>query len=351
VIEEFPCVIQATGTHLLTVPLPLEEGGLLDGTQVAYETYGEPSGENSVVLLHDLAQSHRALGPPETAPYQPSGWGRELIGEKRPLDPSSLHVISVNLLGSPFGTTSPITEDPFTGQTLGPALPLLTGADMARAVSALLRSMGLKRVRALVGVGLGGLVSLRLAALFPEMTAGVVSIGAARTLPEVLRDRIGMFHQLLWMDPEYKEGFYRYGQGPLRTMRKLRLEYLKLLYGREYLTARYRDLDTGEKALEADAEAFSSSFDPNAWLLMCTAYAGCDLTEFLPKVQAKVLLVAGASDVLAPPARVRETYHLLSAAGVQARYHELQGAGDHGALLTETRRMHGPVRDFLRRLR
>ena len=26
----------------------------------------------------------------------------------------------------------------------------------------------------------------------------------------------------------------------------------------------------------------------------------------------------------------------------------LQGAGDHGALLTETRRMHGPVRDFLR---
>ncbi len=344
-------MIQATGTHLLTVPLPLEEGGLLDGTQVAYETYGEPSGENSVVLLHDMAWSHRALGPPEASAYQPSGWGRELIGEKRPLDPSSLHIISANLLGSPFGTTSPLTEDPFTGQMLGPALPLLTPLDMGRAVAALLRSMGLKRVRALVGVGLGGLVALRLAALFPELAAGVVTIGTARALPEALRERIGMFHQVLWMDPEYKEGFYLPGRGPLRTMRKLRLEYLKLIYSREYLTARYRDLDVAEKALEADAEAFATIFDPNAWILMCAAYAGTDLTEYLPKIQAKVLLIAGASDVLAPPARVRETYHLLSAEGVNARYHELQGAGDHGALLTETRRMHGPVRDFLRRLR
>lgn len=344
-------MIQATGTHLLTVPLPLEEGGLLDGAQVAYETYGEPSGENSVVLLHDLTVSHRAMGPPEQSAWQPSGWGRELIGEKRPLDPGSLHIISMNLLGSPFGTTSPITEDPFTGQTLGPALPLLSTLDQARAVSALMRSMGLKRVRAVVGVGLGGLVALRLAALFPEMMAGVVTIGAARALPEALRERIGMFHQMLWMDPEYKEGFYRSGGGPLRTMRKLRLEYLKLIYGREYLTAKYRDIDAAEKALEADAEEFARRFDPNAWIVLCASYAGCDLTEFLPKVQAKVLLIAGASDVLAPPARVRETYHLLTASGVHARYHELQGAGDHGALLTETRRMHGPVRDFLRRLR
>jgi len=344
-------VIQATGTHLLTVPLPLEEGGLLDGTQVAYEAYGEPSGENSVVLLHDVAQSHRALGPPEASAYQPSGWGRELIGEKRPLDPSSLHIISMNLLGSPFGTTSPITEDPFTGQMLGPAMPLLTTGDMARTVSALLRGMGLKRVRALVGVGLGGLVALRLAALFPDVAAGVVAIGAARTLPEALRDRVGMFHQLMWMDPEYKEGFYRHGGGPLRTMKKLRLEYLRLVYGREYLAARYRDIDVAEKTLDEDAEAFAKAFDPNAWILMCMAYSGCDLTEYLPKVQAKVLLIAGASDVLAPPARVRETYHLLSAAGVQARYHEIQGASDHGALLTETRRINGPVRDFLRRLR
>jgi homoserine O-acetyltransferase len=344
-------VIQATGTQLLTIPLPLEEGGLLDGTQVAYEAYGEPSGENSVVLLHDLAQSHRALGPGEDSPYQPSGWGKELIGEKRPLDPNSLHIISANLLGSPFGTTSPITEDPFTGQLLGPALPLLSLADMARTVSALLRSMGLVRVRALVGVGLGGMVALRLAALFPELAAGVVTIGVARALPETIRDKIAMFHQLLWMDPEFKEGFYRYGAGPTKTMRKLRLDYLRLLYGREYLAAKYRDISVAEKALEADAEAFGGIFDPNAWSLLCTAYAAADLSEFLPKVQAKVLLIAGASDVLAPPARVRETYHLLSAAGVQARYHELQGAGDHGALLTETRRIHGPVRDFLRRLR
>ena len=329
---------QTTGSVALPVALPLEEGGLLGGAQLAWSAYGERSGDNVVVLLHDLTHSHRALEPVEQAAFQPSGWGTELAGEGRPLDTSTQHVVVPNLLGSPFGSTSPVTVDARAGVPYGAALPTVTVTDMARAVAAMLRGMKVERVRALVGVGLGGMVALRLAALFPELPAAVVVLGAARTLPEALRERLGFTRHLLRSDPDFHEGQYAPGHGPKRTLRKQYLDYLRLVHG-----------PSAEQALEAEADAFAEGFDANTWSLLCTAYAGGDVSESLARVRAPVLLVAAAEDALAPPSRVRDTYHLLSAAGVRAHYHELPAPSTHASLLTQARRLHGPMRDFLRR--
>lgn len=342
-------MIQAGGIHLFTVPLPLEEGELLGNPQVAWATYGEPSDGKAVVLLHDLSHSHLALGPGEDSAYQPSGWAQELVGPGKALDPSETPVIVPNLLGSPFGSTSPATVDPVTGERLGPAMPALTVLDMARLVSALLRALGLQQVKALVGVGLGGLVALRLAALFPELAASVVVIGAGRSLPEGLREKLGLTGQVLRMDPDYQDGLYAPERAPRKTLRKLRLEFLRLLYGREYLQKAYPDSAAAQAALEAEADAFADTFDPVAWALLCSAYAGCDLADCFPHIRSRVLLMTGATDALAPAGRVRDTYHLLTAAGVPTRFHELQGPGDHGALLSDAHRLHGPIQDFLRR--
>ncbi|MFY0568094.1 alpha/beta fold hydrolase [Archangium lansingense] len=329
---------QTTGTIALPVALPLEEGGLLGRAQLAWHAYGERSDDNVAVLLHDLTHSHQALGPAEEAAFQPSGWGTELIGEGRPLDTSTLHVVVPNLLGSPFGSTSPVTVDERAGLPYGAALPTVTVTDMARAVAAMLRGMKVERVRALVGVGLGGMVALRLAALFPELVTAVVVLGAARALPEPLRERLGLTRHVLRLDPDFRDGQYERGHGPKRTLRKQYLEYLRLVHG-----------TAAEQALEAEADAFAESFDANTWALLCTAYAGGDVTDGLSQIRAPVLLVAASEDSLAPPSRVRDTYHLISAAGVRAHYHELPTPSNHASLLTQARRLHGPMRDFLRR--
>lgn len=342
-------MIQATGTHLFTTPLPLEEGELLGNLQVAWETYGEPSDDKAVVLLHDLSHSHRALGPVETEAYQPSGWARALVGPGLALDPESTPVVVPGLLGSPFGTTSPASVDPATGERWGLGLPPLTILDMARAVSATLRALGLRRVRALVGVGLGGQVALRLAALFPELAGGVVALGTARALPEGVREKLGLSWQLLRADPDFREGLYAPGAMPRKTMRRLRLDFLRLLYGREHLASAHADAEAAKAALDAEAEAFAKVFDPVSWATLCSAYAGCDVADCFSRIRARVLLVASATDQLAPVNRVRDTYHLLSAAGVSARLVELPGPGDHGTLLSDPERLHSPLSDFLRR--
>jgi homoserine O-acetyltransferase len=73
------------------------------------------------------------------------------------------------------------------------------------------------------------------------------------------------------------------------------------------------------------------------------------VADYFRDIRARVLLVAGATDQLAPVNRVRDTYHLLSAVGVSARMVELPGPGDHGALLSDAERLHSPLSDFLRR--
>jgi homoserine O-acetyltransferase len=343
-------VYQSDGTYTLPVALPLEEGGLLDGARLAWCAYGERSDDNVAVLLHDLWHSHRALGPAEAGAFRPSGWGAELVGEGRLLDTRQQQVLVPNLLGSPFGSTSPVTrEAKVRGKLPGAALPTLTVLDMARGVTALLRGMKVERVRVLAGVGLGGVVALQLAALFPELAGAVVVLGAARALPEALRERLGLARQVLRLDSDFQEGEYPPGGGPRRTMRKLGLEYLRWVHGRGALQAAYPEMEAAERALEAEAEAFAEGFDANAWALLCTAYAGADLTEVAGKIPAPVLLIAGAEDALAPPSRVRETYHQLVAAGGKAHYHELPEPCDHASLMAQAWRLRGPLKELLRR--
>src|SRR5262245_22119713 len=131
---------------MLPASLPLEEGGLLFNAVLAYDGYGRLSGDNTVVVLHDLHHSHRMLGPKEDSPYQPSGWGDQRVGDGRLFNPQVSYVLVPNLIGSPFGSTSPVSLDPDSGKPLGPIFPPLTVEDMARSVAGLLRGLEIRRV-------------------------------------------------------------------------------------------------------------------------------------------------------------------------------------------------------------
>ncbi|HYV47276.1 MAG TPA: alpha/beta fold hydrolase [Myxococcaceae bacterium] len=337
----------ASDSFMLPASLPLEEGGLLFNAVLAYEAYGRPAPENAVVLLHDLAHSHKALGPAEDAPYQPSGWGGALVGEGKVLDPQNQWVLAPNLLGSPFGSTSPVSLDPENGKPLGPIFPPLTMDDQARAVAGFLRGMEIKKARALVGVGFGGMVALRLAALFPGVTAGVVALGSGRTLPERLRERLSAVPQILSSDPTFEEGAYEAGQGPRGTIKALRLEYLRLTSTREALLARYQDPLAAERGLDAEAEAFAGAFDANCYSLLCGAYGRADVGPHFSKIAARVMLVSASSSAVAPPAHVRDTYRLLSAGGANARAFELKTELGQDGLLADAEQLKGPVGAFL----
>ncbi len=308
-------MIQRSEVLSLPVALPLEAGGLLVDAEIAMEAYGHPSPDKALVLLHDFTDSHHAL----------EGWGAQLLGKGQPIDPSQYWVVSLNLLGSPFGSTSAAMldsrDDPY-GFSI---------EDMARAAASAMRVLGVKKPRVVAGIGLGGMVALKMAALFPDLVAGVLTIGAAAALPKGLREEL----TITW-------AHYRAG-----TLKKARVDFLRRHYDRHALVKRFGDNAGVEAFLAGQADAFLLDFDPRCYASLAQAYGGADLAESLEKITCQTLLVAGSPDEIAPVTKVRETYHHIASAGSKARFYEIPSEAGHADLLAEIGRIKGPVREFL----
>src|SRR5208282_2478926 len=87
----------------LPAPFRLQAGGELWGAEVAVETYGQlsPERDNAVLLFTGLsASAHAASHAGDPTP----GWWENMIGAGKALDTRHLFIISVNSLGSCFGS-------------------------------------------------------------------------------------------------------------------------------------------------------------------------------------------------------------------------------------------------------
>ncbi len=309
-------MIQRADVLKLPVALPLEAGGLLVDGEIAFEAYGHPSPDKALVLLHDFTHSHRAY----------EGWGKALIGKGAPIDPAQYWVASLNLLGSPFGSPSAALLEGEGTDPYG-----FTIEDMARAAAAAMRVLGIKQPRVVAGIGLGGMVALKMATMFPDLVGGVITIGSTPQLSVAVRDLLGATWHL-----------YRLG-----GLRKGRLEWLRRYYDKHALIAQLGDNAAVEAYLASEVESFMNVFDPRCYASLATAYANADLRDVLSKITCRALFVAGSPDEIAPATQVRDAYHRVQAAGAKASFYEIPSSGGHADLLGNVDRIKGPVREFL----
>ena len=104
----------ASSTVTLEGRFAMHRGGFLERPTIAYETWGElkGTGDNAILVFTGLSPSaHAASSALDPAP----GWWESMIGEDRPIDTRRWHVVCVNSLGSPFGSSSPVSIDAATG--------------------------------------------------------------------------------------------------------------------------------------------------------------------------------------------------------------------------------------------
>ena len=136
-----------------TVELPLlelESGRTLERVRQVYSRYGtpEPDGSNIVVICHALTGSHRVSG--EVIEGQPTPWWEPVVGHHGAIDTTRLCVYCFNLLGSPYGSTSPTSANPETGQPWGMDFPVFSVRDLVKAQKAALDQLGFPRIGAVV---------------------------------------------------------------------------------------------------------------------------------------------------------------------------------------------------------
>lgn len=101
----------------------LESGVELNKVPVAYKTWGHlnPNRDNCLVICHALSGSSDV-----------ADWWGPLLGPGRAFDTSRYFIFCANVLGSPYGSASPLSINPKTGDRYGPDFPQTTIRDDVR---------------------------------------------------------------------------------------------------------------------------------------------------------------------------------------------------------------------------
>jgi len=353
----------------LTRPFEMRRGGALQGVEIAYETWGDMAFcyDNAILIFTGLSPSaHAASSTEDPSP----GWWEDMIGPGRPIDTRKFFVICINSLGSPFGSTSPASINPGTGQPYRLTFPVLTVEDIARAGHEVADSLGVKKLAAVIGPSLGGMTVLAYCALFPNSARSVVSISAsARSLPFAIALR-SLQREIIRRDLAWHDGNYTEEAMPVSGMRLARklgmITYRSakewaLRFGRERANVERKPGDPFgidfevESYLENHAEKFTGQYDPNCYLYISRAMDLFDLAdhggsvaEALRRFTVERALVIGVeTDLLFPIEQQQELADGLAAGGREVQFARLSSLQGHDSFLVDMDRFRPIISDFL----
>ncbi|RZK35819.1 MAG: alpha/beta fold hydrolase, partial [Pedobacter sp.] len=79
-----------------------------------------------------------------------------LFGNNALFNPNEHFIVCANILGSNYGTTNPLSENPITGQPYYLSFPEFTIRDLASAHNLLANHLGIDTIKVLIGGSLGG---------------------------------------------------------------------------------------------------------------------------------------------------------------------------------------------------
>ena len=207
-----------TGARLFTIPaLLLESGEVLSPAIIAYHTYGtlNAARDNAVLVGHTLTSS--------SAVHE---WFSPLCGEGPgfALNTTREYIICVNILGSPYGSSSPLTARRAAAAaaasgaqcpTSSPAaFPKVTVCDNAVAIELLLGQLGVASLAAAVGGSLGGMLVLEFAALYPQMLRSLVVIAGSASATAWTVAASAAQRAAVAADPRWRGGAYCEGDDP-----------------------------------------------------------------------------------------------------------------------------------------
>ncbi len=154
-------------------PFLLESGAILPGLHLAYSTYGQLNAakDNVVWIFHAL-----------TANSNPEEWWPGLVGDGKYFDPSKYFIICVNKPGSPYGSISPLSQNPCTNQPYYRQFPVFTIRDIIHCYRLLKESLGISRIFIGIGGSTGGMQLLEWAIQEPPLFEYIIPIATNAVL-------------------------------------------------------------------------------------------------------------------------------------------------------------------------
>lgn len=335
--------VEAPRVLVLEDPLELECGAILDRINVAYRTWGRLSaaGDNAVVICHALTGSADA-----------DLWWGELIGRGKALDPDRDFIICSNVLGSCYGTTGPTSPRSGNCSSWGPDFPQITVRDMVEVQRRLLDSLGVSRIRLVIGGSLGGMQALEWALSDGRVRAATVIAASARHSAWCIAQSEAQ-RAAIAADPRWAGGHYAPGKPPAAGLAAARMMAMC-----SYRTPASFEDRFGRGArpgggfhvsdwLHHHGDALVDRFDANAYVMLTRAMDSHDVgrgrggvKSALASIAIPILVVSIDSDGLYPPSEQEDMASLIP----DAELHTIHSPHGHDAFLIETAELEGRVR-------
>ena len=354
-------------------PLYLESGRIIEPWEIVYETYGEinENKDNVILITHALSGSHHAAGKYSESDKK-AGWWDDFIGDGKAVDTTKYFVISTNVIGSCFGSTSPLHPLHLgSTQRYGLKFPVITIKDMVKAQKILLDSLGINHLKAIIGGSMGGMQALRFAVEYPNFADDIIPMATTyQTRAGVIAINKIMKDAIL-SDPEFKNGEYnpieitKNGLRGLEVARMMGfLGYLSpnsfdKKFGREYvktdgmfeLFGRFQV----ESYLEYNGANFPKWFDPLSYIYILKAISLFDisrgymnLAEALSNIEDRLHLISFKGDTLFYPEEMKKIKDEMDKLGKFCNYFEIESNYGHDAFLVEVDKFEDKIKEILR---
>jgi homoserine O-acetyltransferase len=99
-------------------------------------------------------------------------------------------------------TTGPASINPDTGKPYGMSFPVVS---IVRVQKALIDSLGIKKLKAVVGASMGGLQAYQWAASYPDSVDRIVAVVASTSAEPFLIGWLDMWAQPIRLDPKWPQ--------------------------------------------------------------------------------------------------------------------------------------------------
>jgi homoserine O-acetyltransferase/O-succinyltransferase len=363
--DEYGTMDDAGDTYVHPGDFVLENGQKLPAAQLRYQTYGtlNTNRDNVLVVCHAL-----------TGNASLHSWWGELLGPGRPFDTDKYLVVCCNILGSCYGSTSPVSINPATGLAYGKDFPNISVQDTVRLQLFMLKNeLMVASVKAVIGGSFGGMQAVEFA-----VQAGVVggdfchthrnndpfvrsvipiACGAQHTAWQIAISEVQ--RQAIYSDPAWESADPFAATAGLEVARQIGMVSYRTASG--YVNKFGRSLAVeGAPAygsstpwqvksyLEYQGQKFLTRFDPVTYVKMTEQMDSHDVTrgrshDILSRVEIPVLVLGIDSDVLYPVVEQEDLARSLSRSELKI-IHSVHG---HDGFLLEQEQVAAHISDFL----
>lgn len=324
----------------------LESGATLPSLTIAYDTYGTRNEDSSNVIwvCHAL-----------TANSDVADWWPHTVEEGCFLDPAKYFTVCANFLGSHYGTTGPLSENPATGEAWYGDFPRVTVRDMVRVHQLLAEHLAIKRVKLLIGSSIGGFQCLEWSVMQPDFAERAAFIATTpRTKPWASAFNESQ-RMAIEADPTFGERNAEAGLGGLAIARSIAL--LSYRGGMAYDKTQ-EDENPDEASFERrvhsyqryQGEKLRRRFNAYSYVRLSEAVDSHNLgrgrgrvEDVLKQIRAKSLVVAITSDILFPPS----DHEILVNNIPDVEYHLIDSDFGHDGFLVEHKQLNDIILNFL----